>query len=155
MQAGSLAATSERYPARRIKAVAVSVALGLVLIATPMVFAGKGGSTMTPWIALAAVDGSSTLAAAAPRLGSSVKFSAGYPTGTKNAWVSLRCYQDGVLVYGEGGAPSGSFTLGGGSSVWLADGGSASCQAELGDLYWRGGRQYYTYLADTWFDAEA
>ena len=88
-----------------------------------------------------------------PTLGSSVAFGSTYPRGTKNAWVSLTCYQGDTLVYGEGGSVNASFMLGGGSSGWLASPGPAVCRAELGDLYWRGGHEYYTYLAETSFDA--
>ena len=88
-----------------------------------------------------------------PALGSSVNFGATFPRGTKNPWVSLTCYQEGTFVYAEGGNPSQTFTLGGASSPWLSSPGPASCTAELGDLYWRGGQEYYTYLAETHFDA--
>jgi hypothetical protein len=88
-----------------------------------------------------------------PTLGSSVAFGSTYPKGTKNAWVSLTCYQGDTLVYGEGGSANATFTLGGASSGWVASPGTAVCTAELGDLYWRGGHEYYTYLAETSFDA--
>jgi hypothetical protein len=119
-------------------------------------FAGKGGGTSaTPWIALGSVDGTTMAAAVQPALGSSVRFAAGYSKNTKNPWVSLMCYQDGKLVYGEGGKVDHTFVLGGASSDWLRAGGAASCRAELGDLYWKGGHEYYNYLADTSFDAAA
>lgn len=88
-----------------------------------------------------------------PTLGSSVAFGSTYPKGTKNPWVSLTCYQGTSVVYVEGGLADHVFLLGGGSSVWLSVGGSADCTAELGDLYWRGGQEYYTYLATTSFTA--
>jgi len=117
-------------------------------------FAGRGGGTAaTPWISLATVDGSRMSASVQPSLGSAVTFDAGYPKSTKNPWVSLMCYQDGTLVYGEGGKVGHEFVLGGASSDWLRAGGAASCHAELGDLYWKGGHEYYTFLAETWFDA--
>jgi hypothetical protein len=90
-----------------------------------------------------------------PHLGSTVSFATGYPADAKNPWVSLFCYQDGSLVYAEGGSPSSAFLLGGATSDWAAAGGAASCRAELGDLYWRGGRQHYTYFAQTSFEAAA
>jgi len=142
---------------RRIGAQLVGLAVLAALVFPMGTFAAKGGggTSMTPWIALGAVDGPTALAAMEPRLGSSVTFATGYPTGTKNAWVSVTCYQDGTLVYGEGGTPKAAFQLGGGSSDWVASGGAAACKAELGDLYWRGGQQYYKYLAETWFEAGA
>jgi hypothetical protein len=146
----------ERQARRPVRLFLLSAALvvALAIPAAALAAKGSGGAATTPWIALASVS-NGALAAAGPRLGSSVKFSTGYPTGTKNAWVSLYCYQGATLVYAEGGAPSSDFVLGGGSSGWTAVGGAASCRAELGDLYWRGGKQYYTFLAQTWFDAGA
>jgi hypothetical protein len=131
----------------------VAVLVGGLVVGTAFAGRGGGGTTATPWIALGSVDGAK--AAARPSLGSSVTFDAGYARNTKNPWVSLRCYQDGTLVYGEGGKVTDTFTLGGGSSKWRDVGGAASCRAELGDLYWKGGYEYYTYLAETSFDAAA
>jgi len=88
-----------------------------------------------------------------PTLGSAVAFGATYPKATKNPWVSLDCYQGDALVYVAGGSADATFALGGSSSLWLDSPGPAFCTAELGDLYWRGGHQYYTYLADTSFSA--
>lgn len=90
--------------------------------------------------------------------GDSVTFATTIPKGTHNPWVSLSCYQivNGVntLVYGEGGSPDHVFVLGGASSAWIGNGGGpASCSAELGDLYWRGGQEFYTFLATTSFPA--
>lgn len=138
-------------PRSRITLLLSSLAIVVMLAVPVSAFAGKG-STMTPWIRLATTDGTA-VAAAQPRLGSSVRFSTGYPTTAKNPWVSVTCYQDGVMVYGEGNSPSSDFVLGGASSLWVNAGGAASCRAELGDLYWRGGHQYYKYLAHTNFDA--
>jgi hypothetical protein len=56
-------------------------------------------------------------------------------TGTgslKNPRVWVACYQNGVLVYGEGGAPSSIFKLGGDMSQWVMDGGgAANCTSSL------------------------
>ena len=141
---------------RRSKRVIIGQLSSLVIIAmlaVPIVaFAGKGGGgASTPaWITLASVSGR---AAAEPSLGSAVKFATGYATSTKNPWVSVYCYQDGTLVYAEGNNPSADYVLGGASSAWKDNGGAATCRAELGDLYWRGGHQSYTYLAHVNFDA--
>ena len=144
----------ERQPRRAARAALIAGAIALAVAIPATAFAGKGsgGSTAAPWIALATVSGQS-VAAAQPRVGASVKFNSGYPTATKNPWVSLTCWQDGQLVYGEGGASSQDFVLGGATSDWAATGGAATCRAELGDLYFKGGRQYYTYLAHTNFEA--
>jgi hypothetical protein len=129
----------------------LALAIAAMLIVPVATFAGKGGGTSTPaWISLATDSGAR---AAQPSLGAAVRFSSGYASTTKNPWVSVTCTQDGALVYAQGGAPSGDFVLGGSSSTWISVGGAASCRAELGDLYWRGGKQYYTYLAHTTFDA--
>jgi hypothetical protein len=142
-----------RAPSQHRKVGLLASLVIVALIAVPAsAFAGKGGGSSTPsWIALSSVGGA--FAAAQPNLGSSVRFSSGYPTSTKNPWVSLTCKQGETMVYGEGGSPSSDFVLGGASSLWLEVGGAAACRAELGDLYWRGGHQYYTFLAVTNFDA--
>jgi hypothetical protein len=144
----------ERQPRRTSRVLIATAALAMVVAIPATAFAGKGsgGTTSGSWISLASVDGTSA-AATQPVLGASVKFAAGYPKATSNPWVSLTCYQDGALVYGEGGAPSNAFTLGGYSSTWLSVGGAANCTAELGNLYWKGGHEYYTYLATTSFTA--
>lgn len=153
MRAGPLANPSDRLPAARVRAALVAGGMIAAVLAAPASVLAKG-TTLQPWISLATVDGSTlTASKVQPKLGDSVTFAAGYPTSTKNPWVSLTCTQDGVLVYGEGGSPTDTFLLGGGSSDWLTVGGSASCTAELGDLYWKGGHEYYTYLATTSFAA--
>lgn len=141
-------------PGRRLALLSI---VGIVALAFPAATsAGKGGGTTTsPWIALGSVTDGTAAATTQPKLGSSVQFATGYAKNTRNPWVSLMCYQDGALVYGEGGTPDHTFVLGGASSDWLQAGGAASCRAELGDLYWKGGYEYYTYLADTSFGAAA
>ena len=154
MGAGSNTGSVARHTSTRKVGLLSTLAI-VALIAVPATaFAGKGGGgTSTPaWIAL---SGASGALAAGPGLGSSVRFDTGYSSNPRNPWVSVMCYQDGVLVYGEGGTPSHAFVLGGASSDWQRAGGAAACRAELGDLYWRGGQQYYTYLAHTNFDAGA
>jgi hypothetical protein len=154
MGAGSKTGSVARTNGNRAKVGLLSSIAILAILAVPAsVFAGKGGGTPAPaWISLASVKGVSA-ASTQPKLGSSVKFAAGYPSTTKNPWVSLTCYQGSTLVYGEGGSPTSDFVLGGGASTWLSTGGAAACTAELGDLYWKGGHEYYTHLADTSFTA--
>jgi len=152
MTAGSDTESVARHNRARIGLLS-SLAVAAILIVPATAFAAKGGGTPAPaWIALSSVSGLSS-AAAQPQLGVAVKFSSGYPSTTRNPWVSLSCYQDDALVFTQGGAPGSDFLLGGGSSTWLTSGGGATCRAELGDFYWRGGHQYYTYLAHTNFDA--
>ena len=89
-------------------------------------------------------------------LGDTVTFTVtDIPHGTKNPWISLTAYDPntGDVIYGEGGKVGSSFLLGGASSQWLTQGGPAKCHAEVGDLYWKGGKEYYTFLAATEFDA--
>jgi hypothetical protein len=144
--------SSPRRAGGRIRGALITTAIAAALLAVPASTLAKGGSSggTTPWIALASVNGS---AAVHPTLGSWVGFATGYPSTTKNPWVSLTCVEGSTIVYVEGGSPSHTFLLGGGSSVWLTTGGTATCTAELGDLYWRGGHEYYTYLATTSFGA--
>jgi hypothetical protein len=144
----------ERQPRRTSRVLIATAAFAFAVAIPATAFAGKGsgGTTSGSWISLASVDGAKS-SSVQPTLGASVKFATGYPTGTKNPWVSVTCWQNGSMVYGEGNAPSADFILGGASSVWTSVGGSATCNAELGDLYWRGGKQYYTFLATTSFEA--
>jgi hypothetical protein len=76
-------------------------------------------------------SGSITLDQPSPALGDTVTFTV-TGTGTlKNPRVWVAAYQDGNLVYGEGGGPAMGFKLGGDSSLWLEAGGPADCTAEL------------------------
>jgi hypothetical protein len=153
--ADTVAASVGRSATGRIRGALISAALLAAVVAVPataLASKGHGGTSggTTPWIALATVNGAAPVY---PTLGSAVGFASGYPSTTKNPWVSVICYQGSTLVYGEGGSPTDQFVLGGASSTWLSVGGTANCTAELGDLYWRGGHEYYTYLATTSFSA--
>jgi hypothetical protein len=152
--ADTSAASVGRSDGGRIRGALISAAIIAAVIAVPATaLAARGGGSAgasTPWIALASVNGAAPIH---PSLGSAVGFASGYPNTTKNPWVSVMCYEGSSLVYGEGGGPSHQFVLGGASSNWLSVGGTANCSAELGDLYWRGGHEYYTYLATTSFSA--
>jgi hypothetical protein len=113
---------------------------------------GGGGTTADASIALN--TSTSTFAQiAAPSLGSSVSFTVTYPTSVKTPRVEVLCYQNGALVYGEAGSPGDTFVLGGGGSLWLTAGGSASCTANLYYFTWKAGQPATTYLASTSFDA--
>jgi hypothetical protein len=155
MGAGIDTTSFERQPRRARRAVIAAAAFALAIAIPTTAFAGKGGggaTTTASWIALASVDGAKT-AAAQPSLGASVKFGSGYPSTTRNPWVSLTCWQGDALVSAAGGVPTAEFALGGSSSTWLSVGGGATCRADLGDLWWKGGKEYYTFLASTSFDA--
>jgi hypothetical protein len=110
-------------------------------------------------IELGAVDGTAMArATTSPHYQDTVAFNA---TGTghlKNPRVYVRCYQYGLLVYGEAGAAGSTFMLGGGWSQWVANGGGpASCWADLyyfkragSNSEWNGnGQQEYVWLATT------
>ena len=153
MQAGSTGSL-ERTP-RKVRFAMIAIVL-LAAFAIPVTSsAGKasGGAATEPWITLATVDGEAAHSSSVPALGSWIEFASGYPTRTRNPWISLTCYQAGAVVFGEGGVPAHVFELGGASSDWLRSGGAATCRAEAGDLYSRGGQQYYVYLAHLMFDA--
>jgi hypothetical protein len=111
---------------------------------------GGGGTTADASITL---NTSTSARIAAPSLGSSVSFTVTYPTSVKTPRVEVLCYQNGALVYGEAGSPGDTFVLGGGGSLWLTAGGSASCTANLYYFTWKAGQPATTYLASTSFDA--
>ena len=69
----------------------------------------------------------------AAALGSPVSFTVAYPRSVKNPRITVRCWQNGEMTYAEGGAVTYAFMLGGGWSVWKANGGAADCTAELAD----------------------
>jgi hypothetical protein len=73
----------------------------------------------------------------------------------KNPRIQVMCYQNGVMVYSEAGAPDHAFLLGGASSQWVGNGGGpASCHADLFELVWNGNNpQQVTMLASTDFPA--
>jgi hypothetical protein len=133
--------------------IAVIFALGA---ATPSL-AGKGGgsSTQSASITLNQPSAAATTRSAWPALGSSVDFSTSYAKSTKNPRIEIRCYDAaGSMTYAEAGSTDHVFTLGGYSSMWTANGGSANCTARLFDLIWNGNNpQEVVWLASTSFDA--
>jgi hypothetical protein len=150
--AGPATALTGRRSRGRIAGALISTAVVAAVVLAPAALAKGGGSggVVSSWISLSSVNGA---APTKPMLGSMVGFSSGYPSTTKNPWVSLTCREGSTTVYAEGESPTAQFMLGGYSSDWLSAGGTATCTAELGDLYWKGGREYYTYLATTSFSA--
>lgn len=99
----------------------------------------------------------------APRYQGQISFNATGASTLKNPRVWVACYQNNVLVYGEGGSPSSILTLGGGSSQWvLNNGGPANCTADLyyilnktknGEWNGNGAQDGNVYLGHTTFDA--
>jgi hypothetical protein len=122
--------------------------VGLFVIAGPAL--AKGSPHADSSITLNSGTGS---ASTAPHLGGSASFTVVFPGNVKTPRVEVLCYQNGALVYGEAGSPDNIFTLGGGGSLWLDAGGSASCVANLYYFTWNGGQPATTYLATTSFDA--
>jgi hypothetical protein len=119
---------------------------------------GASAGKVTPSITLSNVTNNTgaLTAQAVPTIGDSVNFTTVIPTNVQNPRVEVLCYQNGSLVYGEGGAPTDSFLLGGGGSVWLDHGGgAASCVANLYYFAWKAGQPATVYLATTSFDAAA
>jgi hypothetical protein len=97
-----------------------------------------------------------SVAQSAPHLGGTVSFTAVYPGNVKTPRVEVLCYQNGALVYGEAGAPTDTFLLGGnpdGGSIWRTTLGPASCVANLYYFTWKAGEPAAVYLATTSFDA--
>jgi hypothetical protein len=123
-----------------MKRLLAGLALAL-LIASPVAASPSGSSSIV-------IDQSPV------SFGDAVTFTTTYPHGTHNPWISVRCYQSGVLVYGEGNTSGSEFVLGGFGSQWdINHGGPADCTAELGDLYWHAGQEVYVFLATTSFAA--
>lgn len=92
-----------------------------------------------------------------PTFGSQVTFTTdGIPKNVKNPRIEVLAYDTttGELLYGEAGAITDFFTLGGGSSKWVdRGGGPAHCVANLFYFDNHGPTQNYVQLATTSFDA--
>lgn len=140
-----------------LKRIASILSVVVALAAVGVASAGSLPASGSGTIGLGSVDGTvSGFAAVKPHYGGSVTFNS---TGTgrlKNPRAYVRCYQNGLLVYGEAGGASDTFRLGGGWSLWVANGGgSAQCWADLyyfksGNHEWNGnGQQEYVWLATT------
>ena len=125
-----------------------------ILVVAGPVLASKGGNGNGAGGSSQQSDPSLALNQSDPHLGGTVTFTSVYPKGTKNPRIQVECYQGGVLVYAEAGAYDFTFTLGGGSSQWVNNGGAAYCDAELYSLVWNGNNmQQVTWLAAIGFDA--
>jgi hypothetical protein len=163
MKAVSTAASATRHTVAAVsEAVLIIAVAGALAFAFAFVsgrpagagsaFAASGGqSGATSWITLSQVNGST--ASVQPSLGGTVAFSTGYPSNTKNPRIEVLCYQSGALAYGEAGAVTDTFLLGGGGSIWLTNGGSASCTANLFYFGSHAGHQTYNQLATMSFSA--
>ena len=138
------------------------IAFGLALAFAGAAVAGVLPSSNSGTIAVY-VPGTLGTAAAQPTYQGSVAF---HTTGTgklKNPRIWVACYQNGALVYGEGGGPSTVFKLGGDMSQWVLDGGgAATCTADLyyilnanrtGEWNGKGAQGGNVYVAHTAFEA--
>jgi hypothetical protein len=114
-------------------------------------FAAKGGRNA------ASVPSSIALDQSAAWLGETVTFTTSIQGIKGSEWpmIGVACSQSGAVTYGELNTPSSSFLLGGGSSVWLTNGGAADCVATLYAYGWSGGTETIRTLASTPFFAAA
>src|SRR5215217_7175208 len=96
---------------RLFSALALVVALAAVGVASASTLPASGSGT----IGLGSVDGAvAGFARVQPRYEGTVTFNSAGTSRLKNPRIYVRCYQNGVLVYGEAGGASDTFTLGGG-----------------------------------------
>jgi hypothetical protein len=141
-------------PTRSIRPLIQSLILASAVVALPTAaFAGNSHGTTVASIALAS---SGTQAASTqPALGQAVAFATTVPNTDKSPAIVVNCYQNGTLVWGEVGSVSASYKLGGDSSPWLTNGGTASCDAQLVNITWHAGTESISQLASTSFAASA
>jgi hypothetical protein len=127
-------------------------------------FAGNKPGGGTSSIKFASIDGAAAPVSPTTKLGDSVTFATTVQplAGWQYPMVAVSCYQDvdgnGVintsmsgpdLVYTQLQKPSASFMLGGYSSLWKDNGGSAVCRADLDSYGWKSGTEYVQVLATT------
>jgi hypothetical protein len=146
------------------RSVTVSAIIALFAISAAVALAGSlpraGSGTISVY-----VPSAGSAVAAQPSYQGNVAFATTGAQGLKNPRVWVACYQNGTLVYGEGGSPSETFKLGGDMSRWVLNGGgSASCTASLyyilnsngnGEWNGHGAQGGDVYLAQTAFNASA
>jgi hypothetical protein len=140
---------------RRVTA-SVLLALGVTALAPAgLAFAKSSGSTAAS-IALAPSPSTGTVS---PALGSSVWFTTAYSSTTKNPVIDSECYQNGTIVWSEvdtvSYAAQYGVLLGGDSSPWLQNGGSASCVSMLQSRTFKPSGEVVSTLAQTSFTAAA
>jgi len=148
----------------RKAACAAGVGMCLALATASIAIAGSrpaaNSGTISVYVPTTAL---SSATAAQPRYQGSVAFNTTGADTLKNPRVWVACYQNGALVYGEGGSPTATFKLGGDMSTWtLNRGGAADCTADLyyilnakgtGEWNGRGAQGGNVYLAHTSFAA--
>jgi hypothetical protein len=107
--------------------------------AVPVYASGSGPQTST--------TASIALTPGDPSLSESVTFVTTYPKATKSPAVEINCYQNSVLVWGQVGLVTDSYKLGGDSSPWLTNGGTATCFSNLDSITFKAGVETKTVLA--------
>lgn len=134
-----------------------SAALLAVLPGTAVPASAASPNSVTPSITLAPPTTTqlASQSSSYPWLGASVAFLTAYPNGTKNPSIRVNCYQNGVLVWGTLGATTDTYQLGGATSAWALNGGSATCTSDLISVVWKGGVETITTLASYGFVASA
>jgi hypothetical protein len=129
---------------------AIAVGAASLVGMTAAYAAPPSNSSVQPYIGLASVSGG---ASAQPQLGSTVNFVTRYSSTYKNPRVVIQCYQGNVVVWSYVGLTTDSYKLGGDSSPWLDNGGSATCVADLDNLTWDHKVESFTQLANDVFTA--
>ena len=147
---------------RKIAGTAIA-GLSLVLVTASVAFAGSLPSANSGTISVYVPNAGGFAPSLQPRYQGPVAFNTTGTQGVKNPRVWVACYQNGSLVYGEGGSPTGTLKLGGDMSQWVMNGGGpADCTADLyyilnakrtGEWNGRGGQGGTVSLAHTSFRA--
>jgi hypothetical protein len=116
---------------RKIARFAV-IGMSLALVTASVAFAGSLPAANSGTISFYVPTTTLSSASSQPRYQGSVAFNTTGDNTLKNPRVWVACYQNGALVYGEGGSPTATFKLGGDMSQWvLKGGGGADCTADL------------------------
>ncbi len=129
----------------------LSAALALGLLGAITLAAATNAEAKKP------VSGSSTASISlasplAPKLGDWVTFNYSYSGTISSPRIEIDCYQNGVMTFASAAPADQAQQLGGGSSQWLTNGGSATCNAIL--YYWDfHPTQTFLWLAQTSFNA--
>jgi hypothetical protein len=156
---------SEQEVVRMIRKTAPAAVSGmcLALVTASVAFAGSLPAANSGTISVYVPTTTLSSASSQPRYQGPVAFNTTGTKTLKNPRVWVACYQNGALVYGEGGTPTATLKLGGDMSRWVLNGGGpADCTADLyyivnakGTSEWngRGAQGGNVYLARTSFAA--
>ena len=133
-----------------MKRLLFGVALATALSSIPVLAAPKTDASIV--LNVPPTFNSPSSATAWPRLGDSITFTVIFPSTLSKypMGIQLSCYQGTSLVYVTAAAYDHAISLGGTSSPWALNGGSATCHADL--IYWSPNGQKLNYIASTEFD---